>query len=105
MDIIVVPPTGDVSTQSINPDAILEELQEIVGGHIEPLRSAKIKKGYAVISNEEGILRRLPINSRASELIGFTVHGAVAIVREGEEDFEAVGTDVTPSTYQSLCFN
>lgn len=56
----------DGTTQEIEKPS-LERLQEIVGGYIEALR---LKGGMFLVVNEEGLIRRLPVNRKASVIYG-----------------------------------
>lgn len=44
----------------------LTEMQEIVGGYIEPIR---LNDGRIIIVNEEGLLRGLPVNIEATNIL------------------------------------
>ena len=56
----------------------LKELQEVVEGYIEyyPTNNKK----YKVIVNEEGLLKRLPLNKLSSSIFGIHAVGNVLIV-------------------------
>ena len=54
----------------------LKQLQEAVNGYIE-LLYINPKKNEVMVVNEEGLLRRLPVNRRASKLAGQTIRGNV----------------------------
>lgn len=47
----------------------LQEMQRLVGGWIEPIRFNHLNTKLALIVNEEGRLRNLPVNVRATYLI------------------------------------
>ena len=61
---------ADGTTVEVQPkngtDYTLDELQALVGGYIEVVRS--YKKGHILVINEEGKLLGLPYNGRATEL-------------------------------------
>lgn len=67
-EIIVNPSNGS--------DFDLSELQEIVGGYIEPIH---LNEKEFMIVNEEGFLKRLPFNEKASKLIGNIIVGDVLV--------------------------
>ena len=54
-----------------------KDMQKIVGGYftIIPLSSNK-----TMFVNEEGELRQLKINKKATEMVGYTIYGNVLIV-------------------------
>jgi len=54
-----------------------KDIQKIVGGYftIIPLSSNK-----TMFVNEEGELRQLKINKKATEMVGYTIYGNVLIV-------------------------
>jgi len=58
----------------------LEEMQQIVGGYIEPLRVEHEGHIRTMVVNEEGKLIRLPLNIRASEIAGREIVGNVFIL-------------------------
>jgi hypothetical protein len=57
-------------------DFELAELQDIVGGLIECI---PLTKGRLLVVNEEGLLENLPINTKASLLVGLPIVGTVVI--------------------------
>ena len=63
----------------------LETFQNIVGGYIEiyPLRIT----GLVIVCNEEGLLQGLKPNCILGQDV---IVGDIAIVRQGEEDFEGL---------------
>ncbi len=54
----------------------LKQLQEAVDGYIE-LLYINTKKNEVMVVNEEGTLRKLPVNRRASKLARKTIRGNV----------------------------
>ena len=54
----------------------LKQMQDAVGGYIE-LLYINTKRNEVMIVNEEGLLRRLPVNRRASKLAGQPIRGNV----------------------------
>ena len=49
--------------------------RDIVGGHIETVYPRRLDPLFALIVNEEGLLKNLPINPVASWLYGADTHG------------------------------
>lgn len=79
----------DGSTEEIN-NPTLEQLQEAVGGYIEyvPIREGLIYGSNYMYCNEEGKLKGLEYNERATKLIDFddVIVGNVIVMYEGEDD-------------------
>lgn len=96
MKILYIKQDGSVSEEEI-PNT-LEALQAKVGGYIEVV---KITKRLRLIINEEGKLRELPLNRKATKLyqtawgkIDVIVGNAVvAAIDPGGEDFESLAPD------------
>jgi hypothetical protein len=61
----------------------LEELQTIVGGYIEVVRT---RTGELLIVNEDGLSLQLPFNSLASSYYGGSIVGDVVICTPDEID-------------------
>ena len=57
---------GAVNTEDADHPPTLEEMQEFVGGYIEITRVWWQGKWAQMIVNEEGLLKRLPVNEFAS---------------------------------------
>lgn len=60
-----IPVDPDEPMTEVQVDS-LEDCQEIVGGYIEPVDITEL--GITIYVNEEGLLRQLPLNSRATFL-------------------------------------
>jgi len=58
-------------------DKKYETLRQSVEGYVERIY---LGKGKTLIVNEEGLLLKLPINKRASEMVVFQVVGNVVII-------------------------
>jgi len=58
----------------------LVEMQMIVGGYIQPLQVDHEGHRRTMIVNEEGKLRSLPLNLRATKIAGLTIVGDVLIL-------------------------
>ncbi len=54
----------------------LAELQEIVGGYFEPIY---LPKGMVLAVNEEGLLKNLPLNEKASNITMKLIVGDVLL--------------------------
>jgi len=70
-------------------DASLDSLQKIVGGYIE----AVYIDDFALVVNEEGVLKGLPYNAHVS---GYDLVGTIIVMRAGDEDFEAITPEDVP---------
>lgn len=57
----------DGTEEAIGRKLTLKEAQELVGGYIEPVRMTDAK--LCLIVNEEGLLRNLPLNIKATTLV------------------------------------
>jgi|TARA_B110000858_G_C17763479_1_gene455721 hypothetical protein len=55
----------------------LETIQKIVDGYFTIINTPDNKLMYV---NEEGELKKLPVNNEASKMVGFNVYGKVLIV-------------------------
>lgn len=58
----------------------LAEAQAAVGGYIELMPRSKQSPRLTAYANEEGRLIGLPVNIRASELLGYAVVGDVVVL-------------------------
>jgi hypothetical protein len=65
----VIPSNGESFT--------LEEMQRFVGGLIEPVY---LDDERIILVNEEGLLLNMPVNMRASMLVGFPLAGPALLV-------------------------
>lgn len=70
---LVVPAAEDAAIE-LRDFAQLDDYQAAVGGYIEPVDIPSL--GITVYVNEEGLLRQLPFNSRATFLWWYEVHEA-----------------------------
>ena len=61
----IIRTNGNVEEFTFKTDNHLKELQDVVGGYIERL---KTEGGNIIVINEEGKLLGLPVNDKASEL-------------------------------------
>lgn len=60
----------------------LEEMQALVGGYIEPIRSAYGAEGKIMFADEDGRSKGLPANAAASRAAGQTIVGNVLVTPE-----------------------
>lgn len=79
----------------------LEDLQDLVGGHIEYLQ---LKKGLYMIVNEEGKIHKLPINQTATRIANsfgirdFIVGNALIVASRGENN-----ANITYNQFEDIC--
>jgi len=83
IEIGVIEPQFGNYLDEIDPNNMLRELQEIVGGYIQPIY---LGNGEVMIVNEEGLMIGLPHNQVASRIAGQRIVG-VAVVMD-EKDFD-----------------
>lgn len=67
---LVIPAEAEAAIE-LRDFAQLEDYQSVVGGYIEPVDIPSL--GITIYVNEEGLLRQLPFNSRASFLWWFEI--------------------------------
>ena len=65
----------------------LKQKQKAVGGYIEPVY---LQDGRVALINEEGLLRQLDMNEKASEMTGYLLVGDVLILTQEEWSDESV---------------
>lgn len=74
----------------------LENYQQLVGGYIEVVHAAGLQPYHsAMVVNEEGILRDLPVNPLASMLYGDYIAGNAVIVGTIGPDFTDIPDELT----------
>lgn len=68
--IVVIPIEGDITTTALTAVPDLEDMQAHVGGWLEllPRWSTYAGKPAVAFCNEEGLLKNLPVNVRATEM-------------------------------------
>ena len=86
MNGILIKATDEIGYALIVGDDTLRGMQEFVGGYIEIVRPAYLRRPYVMIVNEEGLLKGLPINNTGSLLYGAPIVGDVLILKEGFND-------------------
>ena len=84
---IVITSADDVSVQDFIPP-LHESLGRTVGGYIEIVHPQGLQPPYCMIVNEEGLLKKLPLNRAGSLLYGTQFHGSpivgdIVIMAEG----------------------
>jgi len=58
-----------------------KECQEVVQGYVEVVYMEE----FTVLCNEEGLLKGLPFNDKASDLVGMDLVGDVVLLSSGKE--------------------
>lgn len=86
--VVVVRPDGKTEKTAWDEKSGLSRLQELVGGYIET--TPTVKRKYLLVVNEEGKLRGLPVNGKATAFCLFpdTIVGTVVLMKAGKEDLE-----------------
>ena len=88
MNAILIKATDEIGYALIGDDT-LHGMQQLVGGYIEIVRPAYLRRPYVMIVDEEGMLKGLPINNTGSLLYNGPIVGDVLILKEGfNEDGE-----------------
>ncbi len=59
-----------------NGSPLYELMHKVVGGYYENVNPRRLKQGYVMIVNEEGLLHGLPINAIGSYLYETDKHGS-----------------------------
>ena len=67
---------------------MLQDLQKAVGGWIEIVPGMYLPEPLRIICNDEGVLKRLPLNRAASLLYGSGIVGDVLLMAQGWRDGE-----------------
>lgn len=85
MRVYIIPPTGGHHPMDIADGNTLRSLQFLVDGYIEPCAPPDLRgQGIELLANEEGLLRKLPINWN---MLPFFFVGVLVAVGIGEDDF------------------
>ncbi len=71
--VTIIHPDGSEQTANVHSDIALAEMQKLVNGYIEVLALAD---GRVMVVNEDGLLLKLPVNAKATELFGASRRGA-----------------------------
>lgn len=88
-ELIIIYPDSTVTVQIFDNSPDLEILQEAVGGGlIEGVLCKQVYEGRRadIWCNEEGLLKGMPLNKRASVIFGTPIVGPVAIKRVKQDD-------------------
>lgn len=89
--VIKVPHNGVACREEIQSNDFLSELQRLVGGYIEILRIGSLGNSMRMVVNEEGKLKDLPCNYKASLLYNVAddyISGDAFIVKTKNSDIE-----------------
>jgi len=83
---IKIPAVGAIETIEID-SPMYKSLQTVVGGYVEVVRPRGLPQPYCVIVDEEGLLKKKPINQVGSYLYETHIHGQsivgdIVIVKE-----------------------
>jgi hypothetical protein len=65
---------GSLSTREERPS--LEQAQSIIGGWVEMIHVGDVQ----VLVDEEGLIKQLPINDKASDMFGRPLYGPVLVL-------------------------
>ena len=86
--VVVVRPDGKAEKTAWDEKSGLSRLQELVGGYIET--TPTVIKKYQLVVDEEGKLKGLPINGKATVACLFpdTIVGTAVLMKAGKEDLE-----------------
>ena len=74
-----IPTTGDIVTEKATVAPSLADMQKFVDGYVEVVHILFNEKRVQMIVNEEGLIRQLPFNWRAT-----IAYGAASITQRGE---------------------
>lgn len=74
-----IPATGPIITEKATVAPSLEDMQKYVDGFVEVVHILFKDKKMQMIVNEEGLIRQLPFNWRAT-----IAYGAASITQRGE---------------------
>lgn len=71
---IVITTNNEMRVQEFS-EPVHRSIGDAVGGWIEVVHPKRLEYPYCMVVNEEGVLRKLPINSFGSFLYGTDTHG------------------------------
>ena len=71
---IVITTKDEMRVQEFS-EPVYRSIGDAVGGWIEVVHPKRLEYPYCMVVNEEGVLRKLPINSFGSFLYGTDTHG------------------------------
>lgn len=87
LNILRIKTSGTVEQVEIHK--IIEDMQAEVDGYIECAYSDILDEyDLLMVVNEEGVIKSLPLNAKASRLCSYPIFGDVFLARAGEEEFE-----------------
>lgn len=92
--VVVIEPGKPLREEKLNRNTFLASVQRLVGGNVEMPPLIKQKTKICIYVNEEGMMRNLPQNDRAANLIdrrflflGALLYGtAVLSMSDGKQD-------------------
>ena len=94
MKAIVITPENRMRVEEYT-EPLYKTVGRTVDGWIEVVHPVQLPEPYCMIVNEEGLLRKLPLNPMGCALCGSLIVGTAAIMKEGTVDGEPdiVGLD------------
>ena len=94
---LVITPDSEIFTQEFD-EPLYQTVGKAVDGYIEIVHPVGLESPYVMIVNEEGLLKKLPMNITGSILYGTFVHGSpivgnIVIMKEAwtDEGLDIVG--------------
>lgn len=78
---------ADGANQTVFPAGAkwtLSEMQAKVGGYVELIGRTELSKGKLMFADEDGLMKRLPPNEKASVMAGRPIVGDMLVVPEGQ---------------------
>lgn len=106
--VITADNTITIKELEVNGGSIMDGLEEIVGGWTEIVYPMHLERPLALICNDEGQIRKFPLNHVGSALYGYAEHGHpivgdIAIVeeifRDGEPDIGGINENSIQQIY------
>lgn len=89
MRVYIIPPQA--MPHGHDTEGALHDLQDLVGGYIEPCAPVELRqRGIELLANEEGLLKQLPVNIN---LFPFFFVGTLVAVGVSGEDFVSLTPD------------
>jgi hypothetical protein len=83
MDTLLIKPDGTQATvtPADGKRFTLEEMQKHIGGYIEVVGHVYAHWGHrAVIADEEGLLKGLPVNQAVTDMLGYKIVGNALVI-------------------------
>lgn len=81
---LIIKTNGDIAYVRFDKKPSLKQMQDLVGGYIEPTTLPYLDEqgDYIAIVNEEGMLNRLPVNHMVYTLFGAYLYGDIIIMKK-----------------------